>query len=672
MLRAVSLVLAVSLLSGCATTPSTTPTQTEAVIQTTAPVTTVTPDPSTQIPATQTAMSAQEQSTALANMDFAMLCAAFDAALREEKLLDPSILQQTQVVCADYDKDGYPNILLGNGSHLDFSLTPQRTVDYRTESLLELGGLSPTIYTDKDGNIYKLDRNEDLFDITVDGNPGVTTHSEYIYSQWQDGAWVPVITYKGSNTAVASIGPDGQEIWTTTEDTGTAVIFGQTGTRQDMNNRLLEMGMTEISTRPCEYVETVFDATYWESLLDALDAYLKENYSEYTDMLLQDIDGDGDEEAIFLVPGFIETWFDSLLEKGEAYLQNAQRTFRYEFPEQYRPTGVLVADIKDGQAVVTAHCSLEDIEFDSNMTIRMEDGQLKFDGNTVYQNGSFGNLTPEEIPQELEQFLAQYNYDEFFCRRVDLSDLDGQEYLCVSAKDGKWYLFVFIIIDGNPIVLYSNPLGSSAVFLTEYKGTQALLSYTQTMYEENGETVTQYSFQVFRISENGAETILDYGYTSYGDRDLDATRIAQFFQKPAAYLLRIIVIYDLYQLTGIQWMNPENVDYGETPEEPEGTTESTTAQNPQLGFVQIQDPSSWLNLRVGPGVENAKVLMNPDDPDSFVRQALGSPVTVLETAESSDPANPVWVRVRIIYQDRVIEGWSSKTYIRMIEEVEIS
>jgi hypothetical protein len=202
------------------------------------------------------------------------------------------------------------------------------------------------------------------------------------------------------------------------------------------------------------------------------------------------------------------------------------------------------------------------------------------------------------------------------------------------------------------------------MFLTEYEGVQAILSYYQTVYEQNGENVTQYSFQVSRIDESGNETVLDSAYISYSDSDLDATRIAQFFQKPGAYLLKVVVIYDHYQLTGSLWMNPENVEYGTTPEEPE----TVPGEMPQLGFVQIQDPSSWLHLRVGPGVEYDKVLMNPDDPDSFVRQALGSPLTVLETAQSSDPANPVWVRIRIIYQDRVIEGWSSKTYIRMITE----
>ena len=87
-----------------------------------------------------------------------------------------------------------------------------------------------------------------------------------------------------------------------------------------------------------------------------------------------------------------------------------------------------------------------------------------------------------------------------------------------------------------------------------------------------------------------------------------------------------------------------------------------------MGFVQIADPASWLNLREGPGTEYDRVLLDSSDPDSFVRQALGSPVTVLETIETGDPENPVWLKIRITYGDREIIGYSSKTYIRLVDE----
>ena len=51
-----------------------------------------------------------------------------------------------------------------------------------------------------------------------------------------------------------------------------------------------------------------------------------------------------------------------------------------------------------------------------------------------------------------------------------------------------------------------------------------------------------------------------------------------------------------------------------------------------------------------------------------LRQALGSPVTVLETVETGDSENPVWVKIRIRYHDREFIGDSSKTYIRMQNE----
>ena len=124
------------------------------------------------------------------------------------------------------------------------------------------------------------------------------------------------------------------------------------------------------------------------------------------------------------------------------------------------------------------------------------------------------------------------------------------------------------------------------------------------------------------------------------------------------------MIRDPYALTGQVWVPSSAVAYG-VPQEESADDQQEAGT---LGFVQIQDPSSWLHLREGPGTEYAKVLLDPADPESYVRQALGSPVTVLETIETGDRENPVWVKIRIRYSDRELIGYSSKTYIRMQDE----
>ena len=118
-------------------------------------------------------------------------------------------------------------------------------------------------------------------------------------------------------------------------------------------------------------------------------------------------------------------------------------------------------------------------------------------------------------------------------------------------------------------------------------------------------------------------------------------------------------------------MDPAQAEHGTVPQEEPADPqqpEQNPSQEPVMGFVQIEDPASWLNLRVGPGVEYDMVLMDPADPGSFVRQALGSPVTVLETVDTDDPNHPVWLKIRITYADREIIGYSSKTYIRLVNE----
>jgi hypothetical protein len=249
---------------------------------------------------------------------------------------------------------------------------------------------------------------------------------------------------------------------------------------------------------------------------------------------------------------------------------------------------------------------------------------------------------------------------------VDVTEYDGDEYMCICHKDGVWYVFVIVIMDGDPVVMYGNSLQNSAVYLTEYEGQECLLVYNQSVYMQNGITYTNYNYSLERIKLDCQTQYLDFAYVNYSDEDENATAVSQFFQKLNVYLTRIIVICDPYKLTGSAWMAPTEAVYGTVPQEESQQPEEN--EEPVMGFVQIEDPSSWLHLRVGPGIEYDKVLMDPSDPDSFVRQALGSPVTVLETIETNDPENPVWLKIRILYADREIIGYSSKTYIRLVTE----
>ena len=97
------------------------------------------------------------------------------------------------------------------------------------------------------------------------------------------------------------------------------------------------------------------------------------------------------------------------------------------------------------------------------------------------------------------------------------------------------------------------------------------------------------------------------------------------------------------------------------------TTEPTQPSNEETGYVHLNDPGAWLNVRQGPGTQYPCVLSNPYDPMSFVMVANGAAVTVLESVTTTDWANPVWLKIRVTYGGKEYVGYSSKNFINIME-----
>ena len=591
---------------------------------------------------------------ALNDIDMAMLCAGFAMDQRIEKLNNPYQVMQEQVVCTDYDGDGYRDVLV---EELTFSLKPQRVAGY---TFAQSG---PVYYTDNAGTIYARLSWDDSFDIEVEGKPGWVDHLGGSYQKWENGNWESVYSYGGSITYIS----EGDEL-VEVENTVVATMDGQDCTKAELDAYFAQIGLRRITEKPSAYTRYSYDAVYEDSLVEGLYAYFPENYDGFAQMYRHDFDNDGVVETLFLVPDFVAAWRNNVqVIDGHSDIQNARDSFKYTaFDEECSYTGVVLLDVADGKLNVTVDCLPEDYSQYSILDVRLENGFLWLDGRQIYLSGYFNNVAKENVPAAISDYMSDFGYGNSFFRMVDVTEYDGDEYMCICHKDGVWYAFVIVIMDGDPVVMYGNSLQNSAVYLTEYEGQECLLVYNQSVYMQNGITYTNYNYSLERIKLDCQTQYLDFGYANYSDEDENATAVSQFFQKLNVYLTRIIVICDPYKLTGSAWMAPTEAVYGTVPQEESQQPEEN--EETVMGFVQIEDPSSWLHLRVGPGIEYDKVLMDPSDPDSFVRQALGSPVTVLETIETNDPENPVWLKIRILYADREIIGYSSKTYIRLVTE----
>lgn len=607
----------------------------------------------------QVEMPQDQLELALANIDLSMLCAGLDLNNRVNALTQLYYNTVEYVAYSDYDADGLPEVLVPMADFI-FDLSQGHVAQCNMVQ-------SPPVYhTDKDGNIYRVDSmgDTDFLDLPG-GNVGYRVHLSTAYSRWIDGQWQSVISYYGQ----VEYAEDGSNFALSLENLSdpsrynayemNCEVNGQACTMKQLWEHTKQIELTPVATPPEAFTQNRFDAACRDSLMEALDTYLLQNYPTFSGSVCRDIDGDGQDEYVFVIPDFDDVWYSNMC-KREPACHDPQIWYPQMLSRDYSRTAVLLADTQDGALVVNAYCMPESLSVGEE-EIRVENNFLWLADRPVFMTGS----ALVDAPAAVYQYLVSFGLQDVFIRSADVADMAGEEHLAVARRNGDWVLILFTVQNGHMQVLYMADLSESAVYLVEKDGKLCLMVYTQDIFTlSNGVVHTEYSYNLLRFDAEGQLQKLDGQRISYNDDDQDATEVAAFFEKLNVYLLKIIVVCDPYQLTGKQWMDPSQVQHGTAPEEPQQPQEG---EKPVMGFVQIQDPSSWLNLREGPGTQYARVLIDPTNPESYVRQAQGAPVTVLETIETDDPENPVWLKIRITYAGREIIGYSSKTYIRIAE-----
>lgn len=592
----------------------------------------------------QQEMTQEQLDAAIYDTELQLIAAALETE-SQHSALNPS--NGHRAVVADLDGDGR-NELVATFHALIFEPDNRGKIG----ATYTQGGIH--FFTDKDGNLYKQDGIGDFFTETVDGKELEFSGSLTTYHSYTDA---PTIKTRNCGAYL-----EDKEILRQSVTIGSQAYSWEEGQK-----KLEEMGLTEITTTPGDYTAATYDTVYTDSLVAGLDSYFAEMYPYYDGKFTADIDGDGLDETGFLIPGLMDDWLAPYYASNNGEYDGMNTwliTSQFNYHEDH--TGFLLVDPGEEQVTVRAVCSLGDLSGSGTMTYE----------NHILTLGGAGCYLP--VPgQEMDSYskglvtaLENYGYSDVFMAQADLSPLPGKEILCfaMNGQVNIWEAFVFGMKDGLPVSIYQFFPDNTGCFISAFENQPALLLYTQKM-NNFGDYQTSYSYRLLRFDPEGKETELDSHSVSYTKDQSDGTEAAAFFQKLEPYLQKLTVIYDPFKLTGQQWLRPEEADAGTPPEEPKSETpdgeKEPETEEATLGFVQVESEKSWLHLRVGPGTNYDKVLTNPDDPSSFVRQALGSPVTILETIETEDPENPVWVKIRITYQDTEIVGYSSKTYIRI-------
>ena len=262
-------------------------------------------------------------------------------------------------------------------------------------------------------------------------------------------------------------------------------------------------------------------------------------------------------------------------------------------------------------------------------------------------------------------YITEHGYTDCVFRQSSVVDFAQQEVVGLCKNGSDWYGVVSVYADGTYRSLFCEKVNDMALYLVKYEDKWYVMTYTQSIaHGGDGVSTITNTFEIFRYNEAGDKVVLDQQSVTYDNTSVDATAISNFFGACNKHLENGVVIVDPYRLKGQMWL--DGCDYGAIPQESisHAVVQVPATQGEQLGFVQIKDPKSWLNLREGPGTNYPCVYMEPGNKKSIVKQAQGSPVTILETIETGDAKNPVWVKVRISYAGQEIVGYSSKNFIR--------
>lgn len=649
-IRILALILSAVLLTGCARKEPAAPvatTQSE-------PVDTTVPEPTE--PSVPQQMTQEETDWAMAQLEYAALAAAFNLQ-QQLRSVEGYVFSDYAAFIGDMDGDGSPEMVYGPQS-MTFRMDGGRRIQY------EFSQTGYFYYRDREGGFYRRSVMGDTFIHDESQEIWYEEHLAEWYDQYLNGSWERAFDCTGERSTKPN--PAGGEDIVLSSDM-TAYVRGEKMTEAAYKAHLEQIGMTRLLTPIQDYTAVSFDACYRDSLLATLDSYLSGQFSAYTGAIAADIDNDGREETLYLIPELYRLWHNAAPASTPEQYYGSAVAYMDEYLPSLDYTAVLVADSDGSELTVQAYCVPAWLAGASH--VYYENNCLWLDGLACYAPQAFDTLDGleesrrQQVYNGLDQFLELCGYDALVFREADIGDMDGSELLCFCRKDGVYYIIVICFVRGQPAVVSTIDLNNTGVYLTQQEGKTWLLTYNQRMTTFGNVHRTEYTYEVKRFGTDYWSYNHDFAWVSYSNESQDATKVAEFFDKLNVFLLKIIVLYDPYQLAGSQWMPQEQADWGTVPQQ----------QTPQqdesvLGFVRINDPGSWLNLRQGPGTNYAQVLIDPADPTSFVRQAQGAPVSVLQTIQTNDPVNPVWVKVRITYADREFIGYSSKNYIYIPSE----
>lgn len=446
-------------------------------------------------------------------------------------------------------------------------------------------------------------------------------------------------------------------------------------TQEEFVSEFNKLGVNEHTEFYGELLSKYYSTNNGITLAEKYNQYLSEKFKEGYLFKTEDFDGDGNDEYAYVIKNFAGVWCDNLKTAGtdgyimEDYINGLVNTGTVFIYADSDENGIVFHTFAiDGSEETNGYA-------DTYINVSWSDGELNAFVNNVSNDffcmnadmSNYGKLSDnsyEKISKMFTSFLKRNYYKDVISKYVSLSDSSGKDLVCIC--DGlDWTTKIYTVANGRVINVYEQDTGrDGAVYITMEDGENSLLCYTQSMFRNGSRNGNSYTYSIKRFDEgynlqrlNGDTVIVYYDEPPTEEK-------SKFFTEFNGYLNDAEVCVDSYELTGYSKMITDDSDYFDSNDE-KYLSISNCSTN-KTGTVNV-DEGSWLNFRNGASVASDRILLNADDPNSFVKQIRGSAVTVIDTANIEDDENPIWLKIQIKYSDQTLTGFSSKAFIELPE-----
>ncbi len=485
-----------------------------------------------------------------------------------------------------------------------------------------------------------------------------TGHSETHYEEWTNEGW--------NEISFSTVNEEGEsEAWANPVEQNT--------------------DESEIPTDISHYalLSRYYDAKNYKDIVDAYNKHLIEWWGQSYRYIKDDIDEDGKDEYAFVISDFGKLWTDNLTTTGtdgilmENFIDSLEEIGTVYIYADADKNGIVFHTFFTDKPV----CEGDTVKLswkNGELLIKIIKGQEIVTENFFCSEVKFSKENYESdkdafnaVSELYTKYLKNHLFKEVLVKYVDICEAPGDELVCVCTDSDIDRVNVYAIYCGRIITLYEQDYGQTgAIYLAENGGKKMLLNYIQRVYGNhlfpagsgNRRTGNDYRYWFTGFDENYCAYELDMQYLLLYDDETPTTKDNEFFIKLNEYLDVATVCVDRYELMGYGVMPNIQTDYSETE-----TGKYLSISNCNLnkkGKVRVSE-DSWLNFREGPAITYNKILTNSSNPESFVKQMKGSSVTVIDTNNSSDAENPIWVKIQIKYSDKTLVGYSSQRYIEI-------